>query len=82
VNGQRKDIEPLSDLRGTIIHDHWKPYYQVSGVEHGLCNAHHLRELKALREIEQESWAKSMTQLLLLANRYQYRYEGSIPHSL
>lgn len=82
VNRQRKDIEPLSGLRGTVIHDHWKPYYQLSGVEHGLCNAHHLRELKALREIEQESWAKSMTQLLLLANRYQYRYEGSIPHSL
>jgi hypothetical protein len=27
--------------------------------------AHHLRELKALEEIEQESWAKSMKKLLL-----------------
>lgn len=82
VASKRKDLEPLSCLRGKVIHDHWKPYYQLVGVEHGLCNAHHLRELKALSEIEQESWAKSMTQLLLLANRYQHRYNSRIPHSI
>jgi transposase len=82
VASKRKDLEPLSCLRGKVIHDHWKPYYQLIGVEHGLCNAHHLRELKALSEIEQESWAKSMTQLLLLANRYQHRYNSRIPHSI
>ena len=26
----------------------WKPYYTMPGVLHALCNAHHVRELKAL----------------------------------
>jgi hypothetical protein len=29
-------------------------------VEHALCNAHHLRELQALVEIEHEDWAQQM----------------------
>jgi transposase len=29
-----------------------------------LCNAHHLRELKALVEIEKEDWARKMQRLL------------------
>ena len=52
------------NLAGIIVHDHWKPYYTVQGVLHALCNAHHLRELKALVEIEKEDWARKM-QLLL-----------------
>lgn len=82
VAEKRKDLEPLSSVTGTVVHDHWKPYYQLPEVEHGLCNAHHLRELKALTEIEQESWAKSMTQVLLLANRYKHRYASIIPQSI
>jgi transposase len=46
------------------MHDHWKPYYTLKGVLHALCNAHHLRELKALVEIEREDWARKMQTLL------------------
>jgi transposase len=48
----------LADVTGIVVHDHWKPYYTLHGVLHALCNAHHLRELKALVEIEKEDWAK------------------------
>jgi len=54
----------LKGLTGIIVHDHWKPYYTLRGVLHALCNAHHLRELKALIEIEQERWAARLYRLL------------------
>ena len=52
------------NLTGVIVHDHWKPYYTLSSVLHALCNAHHLRELQALIEIENEDWAGKMQRLL------------------
>jgi transposase len=54
----------LANVIGTVVHDHWKPYYTLQGVLHALCNAHHLRELKALAEIEKEDWARRMQCLL------------------
>jgi len=54
----------LEGIIGIVVHDHWKPYYTLKGVLHALCNAHHLRELKALIEIEQEPWALRMQRLL------------------
>ena len=54
----------LANVIGIVVHDHWKPYYTMTGVLHALCNAHHLRELKALVEIEQEDWARRMQRLL------------------
>jgi len=54
----------LENVRGIVVHDHWKPYYTLKGVLHALCNAHHLRELQALVEIEKEDWARKMQRLL------------------
>ena len=54
----------LANVSGIVVHDHWKPYYTLTGVLHALCNAHHLRELKALVEIEKEDWARRMQRLL------------------
>ena len=54
----------LANVTGIVVHDHWKPYYTMQGVLHALCNAHHLRELKALVEIEREDWARKMQRLL------------------
>jgi transposase len=54
----------MENVLGIVVHDHWKPYYTLQGVLHALCNAHHLRELKALVEIEKEDWARKMQCLL------------------
>ena len=54
----------MESVRGIVVHDHWKPHYTLKGVLHALCNAHHLRELKALVEIEKEDWARKMQRLL------------------
>jgi transposase len=54
----------LAQVSGIVVHDHWHPYYTLKGVLHALCNAHHLRELKALVEIEKEDWARRMQRLL------------------
>ena len=53
----------LAHATGIAVHDHWKPYYTLKGVLHAPCNAHHLRELKALVKIEREDWARKMQRL-------------------
>lgn len=65
INSKRGAIP--QDLIGTVVHDHFKPYYTLQGLSHALCGAHHLRELKSLEQIEKESWAKAMGRLLRLA---------------
>jgi len=62
VSAKRGSLLPK--VTGIVVHDHWKPYYTMRGVLHALCNAHHLRELKALVEIEKEDWARKMQRLL------------------
>ena len=62
VSAKRGSLLP--NVTGIVVHDHWKPYYTMTGVLHALCNAHHLRELKALVEIEKEDWARRMQRLL------------------
>jgi transposase len=54
----------LAGVVGIVVHDHWKPYYTMQDVLHALCNAHHLRELKALVELDREDWAGKMQVLL------------------
>lgn len=54
----------LPRFRGVLCHDHWKPYYQYTGCEHALCNAHHLRELERAHEQDGQQWAKHMQELL------------------
>ncbi len=54
----------LGNLKGRLIHDFWKPYFQYQG-PHGLCNAHHLRELSFLFEEQKQSWAGEMKTCLL-----------------
>ena len=58
----------LPQFCGTLVHDHWKPYYQLS-CHHALCNAHHIRELERAWEQDKQQWANTMQELLLEINR-------------
>ncbi len=72
VSPKRKSL--IEGLFGTVVHDHWKAYYKLTDVLHGLCNQHHLRELKALIEHEKEAWATKMTRLLRVSLRCRHFY--------
>ncbi len=54
----------LPTFHGRLIHDFFKPYMNYD-CQHGLCNAHHLRELKFIEEEQKQEWAKHMGDLLL-----------------
>ena len=55
----------MPDRSGWRIHDFWKPYLKYTLTKHGLCNAHHLRELIFIAERTQQPWATAMIDLLL-----------------
>jgi len=55
----------LPERKGKVIHDGYSSYFQYPDVEHGLCNAHHLRELIFVHEQYGQAWAEKMTQLLV-----------------
>jgi transposase len=77
VSEKRKSL--LDGLIGTVVHDHWKPYFQLENVSHSLCNAHHVRELNALIEIK-EAWAGKMKRLLYFGLKLKQHYgENHIP---
>ena len=55
----------LDSFRGTVVHDHWKPYFTYDECAHALCNAHHLRELRYVATQYHQGWAKDMAALLV-----------------
>lgn len=61
------DIDILPKFKGTLCHDHWKPYF-IYLCAHSLCNAHHLRELERAFEQDKQAWALAMKKLLIRIN--------------
>ena len=58
----------LPKYRGRAIHDGWHVYGQYD-CDHGLCNAHHVRELIGIEEQYHQPWAKRMRRLLCRIHR-------------
>ncbi|MBP6584022.1 MAG: transposase [Chromatiaceae bacterium] len=56
----------LTAFAGTLIHDGWKPYRALA-CQHGLCSAHHRRELTYVFEQLEQAWAKCLFDLLRAA---------------
>jgi len=69
----------LPSFKGTVIHDHWTPYFKYDDCTHALCNVHHLREFKGIIDFEKQQWAKDMTELLLEAKTYSEETEYPLP---
>lgn len=59
------DIGILPARTGWSIHDAWQPYLKYPEAKHGLCNAHHVRELEFIIERYSQPWAKDFLALLL-----------------
>ena len=59
------DIGILPKRRGKSIHDDYSSYFQYPDADHGLCNAHHLRQLIFIHERYQQPWAEALAQLLV-----------------
>jgi transposase len=53
---------------GVVVHDHWRAYYALENVDHAFCNAHLLRELQAVCQLDEEPWADALRATLLNAN--------------
>ena len=69
-----KALGVLGEMTGIVIHDAWSSYWndefkKVGG--HGLCHAHHLRELLAVTDFDGQQWSGGMAYVLreMLAKR-------------
>ena len=63
------EIGILPAFGGRLIHDGWASYRHYD-CRHGLCNAHHLRELTALAEQAGQGWATRLHALLVEIKRH------------
>ena len=59
------DIGILPQRRGKSIHDDYSSYFQYPDTDHGLCNAHHLRQLLFIHERYPQPWAETLAHLLV-----------------
>ena len=58
------EMNILPNFKGTSVHDGLSSYAHYA-CKHGLCNAHHLRELLFVVERYEQLWASEMITLLV-----------------
>ena len=77
------DFAILPQFQGRAIHDGWECYFFYKCL-HGLCNAHHLRELVFMEEVLHQPWARKMRRLLLrmLKTVHQHAPKPVSPRSI
>jgi transposase len=63
------EIGVLPLFTGTLVHDAWATYFKYQLLTHALCNVHHLRDLTAIVENDQQQWAALMILFLLAAKQ-------------
>lgn len=60
-----KAIGIIPEFKGNLMHDCWKTYFSTAAsANHGLCNAHLLRELKAVAEYDKLKVAEELRQYI------------------
>ena len=57
------EMNVLASFGGVGVHDSWQSYFGYD-CAHGLCNAHHLRELRFIVERHEQPWAEHIMTLL------------------
>lgn len=70
------EIGVLPQAKGTVIHDRFGSYFGYDQLNHGLCNAHILRELTALQETTDLEWPGQIK--ALLKKSYAKKKKGAI----
>lgn len=60
----------LPRMRGTLVHDRYAPYWRYNQARHAICNAHVLRDLAGVAQVDsQKPWATAMIELLVETKR-------------
>jgi transposase len=63
----------LEGYTGYVIHDYLSSYYRITGILHGLCNVHHIRDLTCVHEEHGQEWGSDMIKFLLEAKKLKDR---------
>ena len=60
-----KELGIIAKFTGNLMHDCYHSYFKFENVQHGLCNAHILRELRSITQFYELGFAEQLRNLLL-----------------
>lgn len=78
IEAHQEEQSLLLNFKGWLLHDCWAPYFNLDECQHALCNAHLLRELKALQE-RKRKWAANFHAFLLDLHKKTDQGRGQLP---